>query len=334
MSIACLCTLLLLFADGVAHPGQSLYLEPLDLHDGGEIFYLSSIDQIETSEGRVFVRGLRETTLLEIDERGTVLQKLGRKGEGPGEWGKFGVLALGASGDEVWGITPEGRALGYQGGQFSGSFSLPPLAWNISLSSNEFALSDQFLVVPALGNAGYLATIYDRKGTKVRDLGEPLAFDDEATTFNPQLNTTLWTYHNGAYYALFRFYPMLLQVSADFSKIRQIPLDHPDFADAQKGRTNVDDSPQQYHGAPLFTDFQVGEDRVWVMSSGALYELDLATGRFLEKTRFIGGSSDFGDVQGKVVDLPRFARLPSGKLLLAHPAHLWDHPLWQAVTRP
>jgi len=318
--------------EGTTAPEMAVTLRritPVELTYQGQTFGVHGIDQIEFSGAHLFLRGLRETRVLRIDPDGNIQAVLGDKGSGPGEWGNEGIWAMGTLDDEVWGMRAEGGINGYDDLALLAAFRLDRPPHNPVLSSSRIAVSPRHLVVPTDDQSGHLAALVDKDGRLVKHFGEPLSLDEESMAFNRFANATIWTYADGRFYGLFLFYPLLLEVDAAAEQVRQIPLSHPHFQQLQTDLTKAEG--RAYTGPAVFSDFQVQGDDLWLMSRGRLYRWSLAAGRCVGITRFYGQGAAFEQAAGKPLNLPRFAVLPSGTVLLAHPAQPWGAPLWSAT---
>ncbi len=62
-------------------------------------------DLVLPGDGTVFLADEQLPSLLQLDSTGTLRRRLGRQGEGPGEFGR-GVIILGLRGDSLWALDP------------------------------------------------------------------------------------------------------------------------------------------------------------------------------------------------------------------------------------
>lgn len=323
VSLNILCCMLLFHG-----PDMQVPVAPLDLSLNGDQKSILSVDQLLGSD-LIFIRSLRENTVFGIDERGTVLMehKSGRQEDSGGNK-LSGVWSLARWENELWGINGNGRVFCFEGPEFSHAFPVGHKLDNPTLSANAFAVSENHVVVPVPLHRSHLAVIFDKAGQRIGNLGNTLPFEQEALRFNPRMNATIWTYQEGFFYALFLYYPMALKVSEDFSETQQIPLTHQTFQDLSP-KLMAGNSPRLKQG-PMFSDFQIRHNQLYLMCRGTLYTADLDSGVAKVKATFYIDRPEFGDIAGKPLNFPRFSILSSGRILLAHPGHLWNHPLWLA----
>ncbi len=61
---------------------------------------------------------------------------------------------------------------------------------------------------------------------------------------------------------------------------------------------------------------------------GRLYQVALPSGEVKSVTSFYGKGKDFADLPSATVNMFFFDISDSGKLIVAHPAMLWNHDLW------
>ena len=240
-------------------------------------------------------------------------------------------MAIALGDGELWGYGTHNRTMnGYRNQVFTGGFSIDKVTPGLfGTTSNTFGVSQKHLVVPSPFRTSFLAEIFSKTGESLGPLGEPLETNPEILKRNPVVNDTLWQHHGNSWLALFKFFPVLAVFDRNFQPVTQIGLNDPwiDTGFKKLISEGFDSSIP-----PLFSDFKIFENRIYLMCRGKLLQLDAKTGETLSRTTFFGEGLDFGKVAGEPLSFPFFTFLADGSLVLAHPMLLWNHDLW--TTKP
>lgn len=314
----------------ISASGQSpveVQIQPLDMESKGHLFPLRAIHQLETDGERLFVRSMQDARVLVLNKRGQILFEMGRKGNGPGEWGSTGIQAMALSENELWGFgTHRMRVNTFRDGQFQGSFDISELRpGHQGATSNVFGISQTHIAVPSAFQTDYLAIVYSKAGTRLGKVGTPLVEEKDLLAEQPFANDTMWIYAKDHWYALFKFYPVIAVFDKYFKKQSFFNLDHP-FISQAFGFISEDHGPDII--LPLFSDVKFFANHLYLMCMNGMLQLDLNTLEVTSLTRFIGKGPHFGEAEGKPLTLPFFSFLNDGTLVLAHPMALWQHDLW------
>lgn len=303
--------------------------EPLDFQreeSGFDVFYVSRVDEIRSLDGNLVIRGGGDPVLAVLKNQGPSIGLLGESGQGPGEFG-MGIMAVEMHGDTIWALDGAKylRLMRFVGGLYAGDVFLESIKTFAPVNSrNLIAANDEFVVVPAAGHTGNLASVYSVDG-KVLDLGElNVSPSEELFARIPGINDTSWKYHDGRWYCLFDFFPAFLEYSADFTEERWVSIE--DLALTGKHRDIVDWRPRENFNLPLpiFYDFEIKDDSLYVLSEGGrLTKISVTDGRTQATFMFKIGDS--------TKSFQSFA-FWDDRIVLAHPAMLWGHDLWQVDT--
>ena len=318
---------LLLFADPILDVHQ-VVLQPIDIQHKGNAYPLHAIHQIESDGQRLFLRSLNETRVLVVDRMGRIQQEIGRDGNGPGEWGATGIQALALFRDELWGFGTHRLTLnGYEGVRLLKSFDAYDIrAGHQGTTSNVFAVSETSIAVASPFGTNHLAVVYAKSGQSHHPVGTRLIEEKDLLEDNPFANDTMWLFDGHRWYALFKFYPVIAIFDKAFEKQTFYNLDHPWIA---KAFAFVSDDHGPDIILPLFSDFKMFRNQLFLMCRDGLLQMDPKDMTVLSVTRFLGEGPDFESIAGKPLTLPYFSFLEDGTLVLAHPMLLWNHDLWQ-----
>ena len=308
-----------------------LELEAMDIQFNGEAYPVSSIDQIESGGNRLYLRSMKMPEILEIDEQGRLIRIIGRGGHGPGEWGSGGVQAIALFNSELWGVGTHSKTLnGFVDGRYKQEVFIDRVTLGrVTATSNVFAVSDQHIVIPSPFKTKFLAEIFDKNGKYQGQLGESLENDPGLLRENPVINDSLWIFHDGFWYGLFKFFPVINVFDQKFNHHAQWSIDH---AWINTSLAHIMDGSPEHLNVPLFSDFKAFKGNLYLMCRGKLIQFSLTQKRVTAVAGFFGKGQNFGPVEGKPLTLQSFAFLEDGSLVLAHPLLLWEHDLWKVRT--
>ncbi len=305
-------------------------LQPLDFQEGREEFYLSGIDQIESDGAHLYLRSLRETEIIVITPEGHLVNKFGGKGGHPSEFGDFGVLAMALRDNQLWAIDSEReRVRRFVDGIYEHSFRLT--SYNVffaNATANVFAFSEDLVVVPADPNTKHLAAVHRFDGTLVKHVGDHLPFTEDLARRVPGIHDTFWLYQNGSWFSIHKFLAVVTRYDADFKRVNQFQVESVSIRERLNHIQDFTSNDKFNVPGALITDVKIHHGDLYLMSGGYLHRVDLQDGTVKSITAFYGTGTEFEEVGPSNVTLFFFAFLDSDKLVLAHPAMLWDHDLW------
>ncbi len=313
---------------------HKVFIQPMDFQDDAEPrSFTSEIMQIEARGERLLIRSL-SGRLIEIDRHGRYTSTIG-----PAEVGDEGYQQL--SGFAVWGdriaaLNTDKSVFLFDKDEFHSQFNAKRFAAYYAfpmLNANRFGFDGARVILPAPRQTGWAAQVYDGDGRLLEGFGEPPSFEDALIRANPAVGASFWTWDGALWHCLFKFKPILRQYDADLNLVAELELASDEIAECEAGLSRL--TPQQrarkHAIPPHFTDFKIFRGRLYAMCRGALLQIDADTGKTLQSWRFFGNGPDFEHMPpGQRLTLPLFAFLPDGKLILAHPALMWNHDLWRA----
>jgi len=304
-------------------------IEPIDIQITNQDDGLSTISQLASIGDTIYLRSARETHLLAIDRDGKIRHRLGGKGDHPAEFGHNGIMAMAIDGADLWAMDAEGARLRqFRDGRFVRSIRPVSGMRPATFTSQVFAVGDGTLVMPAPAGSEHLADVLDHEGTHLRVIDPQVPETTGAQI--PNGNHTLWHYDRGHWYALFAYSTEVRVYDTRFGWVNAYQIETP----VTRARRDAIGDPKGLRGQifePVFTDFEIHDGNLLAMSGGTLHRVDAATGRVLEMVRFQGSGPGFRETTQGWVHLPFFTVLSDGRLVLGHPAMLWNHDLWTAA---
>jgi hypothetical protein len=326
--------LLILFSSfGFAQQQYRVAIQPLDFQQSkDENFFMANIGQIETDGPLVYLRSIRELEVSVMTPEGHLARRFGGNGGFSSEFGVNGVLAISVRDGVCLAIDAEQRLVRrFEEGRFQFAFRLH--AYNVFAtmpSSNSFAFSNQHIVIPTAPATGHLASVYGHDGVFRKFAGSLIPFDEDLMQIIPGINDTYWLFQGDQFYSIHKFYPIISTYDTAFERTNQFHLSTPAieaYLEVFLSFTPLE--PGSVPG-PLFTDAKIYGGQLYLMSQGVLHQISLEDGTLESQTRFFGTGKDFAHLEDPHVNLYFFAFLPDGRLVLGHPAMLWNHDLWTA----
>lgn len=314
-----------------AQEQHRLNIEPLDFQTDQTEFYIPGIDQLEGGNNKIYLRGTKHPEIVVITPAGEILQRIGGKGGHPAEFGDIGVIAMAVEGNRIWGIDTQLKGIRlFVDGRLQTFFALESFNPFYHLpTSNVFAASRETVVLPAHPSSGFLAKAYAHDGKHIKNVGDLLPFEKKLTRLVPGINDTFWLADGRFYYSIHKFFSHVFQYDHDFEVVNQFTPTTPAIAKLVEDVVNFMPNERFSTPTPVFTDAKLHRGKLWLMGGGKLHRLNLKNGEMEAIFSFYGKGPEFGD-GNHPVSLFSFAFFGKNKLVLAHPAMLWDHDLWTA----
>jgi hypothetical protein len=291
-----------------------------------------------------------------INEQGSVLQKIGgSRGEGPGEF-TYGIRGMASSGDLLYAWdSARNKVVVFNHGEFSTEFKTM-FSSSDQTSASLIAANGATVVISTGGVGGFLGMAY-RDGVFQQMVG-PVSLLLEAFQKINSLSSapvdqnskllqyffdSLWTFDQGHFYALSRYYPLLFQFddALSFQRALPLPIDeayyHFDEVFAREAIRSGEKTAVRF-----FIDFQVKDGTLYLLSQLKLnctfFQVNLQRGTVDKRTAFLARESDlFSDLKTKMdsdesnrVCMDYFRVLDSGAILLGSTFSYWDHDCWVA----
>ena len=319
--------LLVCFATGVQE--TSAQLIPFDLSSGNPDSYLSSIGQIESNGNLLFVRSPRHTSIYIFNKNGVYVGRIGDQGQHPSEFGHTGVLALALNGQDIWAIDMTRVGVRhFQNGVYKRFFRLKSYNVHFTIpTSNVFAFSENKVVVPTHPSTGSLASVYNYNGENIGKAGELMPFGEDLTSKVRGINDTFWLKAGNYWYSIHKFYPLVTTYDDEFKIVNQFEVESQLISQRVDNILNFQFTERNNVPASVFSDVKIHQGDLFAMSNGGLHRIDLKSGQVKSIMTFYGKGLNFKKVEGKPLKLAFFAFL-GNKLILGHPAMLWNHDLW------
>jgi len=325
----------LLFAANEEPDVHQVSLKPFDLVERADgAAYISGVDQLESDGKRIYIRDAQTPYILVVNADGKLLQMIGGRGGGPGEF-RRGPLAMAVDGPALWALSDYGKRANYfENGEHILDF--PIRTYNVDVvgpASKSFAFTNQFVLIPAHPSTKRLAALYGYDGELKRHVGDILPINRKELRKNPALNDTLWLRDDqGFWYALFKYRPLMFKFDQAWNQVAAFALAGPEI-ERRNDEFEVF-KPKRKYQRPLyhFTDFKYFRGKLYALSVRALYQFDRKSGRTLGRTYFFGDGAPFAELnlEGEPLALMHIAFLEDGTAVLGHSAMPWGHDLWKA----
>jgi len=320
---------LLVMADGPDVNLVRAKLKPFDFQDPDQI-PMSAVSQVESDGKHLYLRSFRDPWIAVIDRAGKLIARYGGEGEHPGEF-RGGAMALALNGEQLWALGFDFRHVRrFAEGRFQTSFPLDSFNYYYGHpTSNRFAATDDWIVIPAHPSTGALAALHRPDGALARYVGEPLAFDAEMLQRLPGLNDSYWLTAPDGWISVHKFFPMVTFYNRDFEPLRQVEPRSPVIQELSS--QILDFTPSKAANVPpaLITDAKLHRGKLFLMADGRLHRMSLEDGRVTQVAAFYGEGEDFAEVTEPFVYMYFFAFLADDTLIVAHPGMMWNHPLWR-----
>lgn len=317
----------------LAQPQTRVLLEPFDIDYGEQTdYFLEGIDQIETNGDALFLRSEKLPAVVVTDLNGKLKYVLGNQGQGPGEFAGGGVLAISVHDNRVWALDINANhARHFEGDTFVDQFSIPSYSTpNFGPSTHAFGVSDFEVVLPTAPETGHLAAAYDFVGNEQRKIGTVMTFDERIADLTKGINHTLWRFHDDHWFAFHIYFPIVTKFDRNFKQVQQFRYESKVTKFMVNNLAGFEPERPGQVPPPTINDVKFHGDHLYVLSSGALHQIDAKTGDVLNLAFFHGEGENFAKVGGRNVILFSFTIVPDGRVLLAHPMYLWGYPMWRA----
>ena len=272
---------------------------------------------------------MNEPCVLVIDPETKKVRRIGRNGDGPGEFGGGHPRALSSGVGSMWVLDHKLRVSYFTDDVFHTSFKVK--SYQIAADSYPkyaFAHNESFVVIPAFPASGFLANVYDYSGQVVEKVGGRLPVDTEMLQWNPAVNNTIWRFLDGKWYCLFTYRPTIRIFSDQFELIKELQVIGPEVDIYEERFHRMAPDPNFPEVRPHFTDFQVTNTNIYLMCNGVLYRMD-HEGKVESRTGFFGNEEIVSEIGFKPrVEFTHAIVMKSGRVYLGVYGNYFDHDLW------
>lgn len=284
------------------------------------------------SGGVLYVSSPQDGYMAVMDPSGKVHKKLGRRGDGPGEF-RSGLIGLSAYGGSVFAFAraaPD-RLLHFKNLTFENELTIE--SHNLSLAglnTNRFGVSADHVVMPAHPATGALAFAYSRTDETHRPVGDLMynRTDQGMLAKNPAVNDTNWTFADGQWLALFRYLPLIQVFDASFNQTSAIQLEHPRLRWCENFLADAKPLSLAFP-RPLFHDMAYRDGYLYLLAPATLFRVSLAAGAIDRIYTFYGAGPAFENHDADMqLHFKFIAMLPGNEVLLG-PGFIWDHDVWK-----
>jgi len=317
-----------------------LKVEPFDFQNpdmGFHEYYLDSYDQMVIQGRTLYLRAHDEPQIVAINTDNFQGTRIGSQGEGPGEL-RSGAAYMAVRGSNLWAIDFGNREkiLHFVEGRYKDAFAIDAMDPQIPLDGLSLAASDTEIVSPLSPRSGHLAMAYGFDGSKT-PVGKLLIDkrDGELVYRLPHVNQTIWHFgDDGFWYAAFPYSPMVLKFDRKFKKVGHFSIEHPLLADRINQIMEFEPVRPNKRCIPLVTDIKWFRNKLYVMSSGYLFQLDPNSGDLHNIIRFSIYEPEHSGPGLKV--FPLFAFRDDGAIFLGHPScfDLSEHDMYHLKHPP
>ncbi len=304
---------------------QRLKLTPIDLYDEGD-FYPHWVDSIGSSGNRIYTSSVQDAFILVLEPDGRVVQTIGKKGAGPGEF-VGGVVAFSVFQDRVLALaSPKDRFFHFASGEFVGNLKMKPVSNTIfhTGTANTFGFAEDVAVFPAFPGTGRLGFAYDLEG-RITPVGELLYGKDDIQRLgkHPLINDTLWTYGDGGWFAVFRYENLIHRYDQNFKLVASFRPENPRLNLIREELANYNSQKLKFPPV-LFKDVTFWDGALYLLSQRTLIRMNTDSGHIEASYDFHAEGEGFEEISGKGLNFKSFAILDDGTLVLG-PAFVWDH---------
>lgn len=290
-------TILLLLYLGIPKP-IGHYFEPFAFENEAiRDSLIADLCQVESSDGLLYLRENKDPRILVVDAKGRFLKRIGHKGRNYGELGLFSV-AMSVRGKQLWAVDDLRKFVHYfENGERLHEVRLKSYDWrhNITATSEAFAFSDDYLVIPADPNKDHLAYAYNYAGEVVKSF--PNVFL-EADSPHFAVDKTFWAFDGQFFYCAFKFAPLLFKYDKDLNLLAQFQLKGWDFDKATREAADYDGNRFKRTPLPTIYDLKIYRGIPYVMTHLTLYQIHPQTGDTLSQSRFFNKSEQWAKYNG------------------------------------
>ncbi len=312
-----------------------LQVTPFDFQseDAGFIdYYLERYHQMVIQGDMLYLRAQDHPQIIGIHTKTSQGTRIGSMGEGPGEF-RTGASMMAVVENQIWAVDfgKTDRITHYVNGRYKGAIPIDSMAPFIPSDGLSLAVSDREVIAPVSPRTGHLAMAYGFDGSKTSIGSIPFDKKDGDLVFRiPYVNQTIWHFGgDGFWYAAFPYAPMIYKFNRKFEKVGHFSIEHPVLSKHMNRIMEFEPKRPGDRCITLVSDVKWFRNRLYVMSSGYLMQLNPNSGDLLSITRFsIKDPSDSGP--GLKV-FPLFAFRDDGTIFLGHPVcfELSGHDMYQ-----
>ena len=148
---------------------ERLSLTPLDFKGEDYDHFPRSIEQLENWGDRVYIRSDRDGFVVLVDDEGIIVDAIGGRGAGPGEF-RGGILAAAVIGDKVVAMSrgDRDRFSLFLNDVFVNNVPIVPPIYNslLTCATNCLAFNGEIMVFPTNPRSGHLAFAYAMDGAR------------------------------------------------------------------------------------------------------------------------------------------------------------------------
>jgi hypothetical protein len=327
-----LLTFLLLFQEDVykVTVGKPVLYEK----DNNPNTYISGIRQLESNGEHLFILSDANPLAVQIKSDGTLVRKIGGKGQGPGELGYHGPISMAVEGQSAWIYRSDMRGLQfYDQGNFVTSIKIKGYQpGHGATPAYSFGFEQNRLLIQTHPRNRSLAMVYDYEGNLLQEVGKILPVEPEFLEVNPALNNTSWVRDGKSWWCLFIYRPILREYDSDFKLLREIILHGPEIEEKEEiFLENKIDPRWRPYPKWHFSDFKVFRNSIYILCEGVLYQVDKRSGVLKSRTVFFSNKKMLAVFDFPRVSFQYLAFLDSGKVYLASSIFAFDYNgLWEA----
>ncbi len=297
--------------------------------------YLSGIRQLESNGKNLVILRKDSPSALEITPEGDFVRNIGHRGDGPGELGLHGPIAMAVKAESTWIFRSDMKALNYyEKGKYITGFK--PESYQLgpnTTPSFSFAFDSTHIVIQSHPSRRRLANAYDYGGELATGVGEILPVEREFLRVNPALNNTAWLKDDESWWCLFLFRPILREFDSKFQLKREITLNGPEIEEKEEKyfKNEVDPSWRPYPKWH-FSDFKIFKNSIFVMCEGTLYQINKKTGKTESRSIFTPNKKILQVFHIPKVNFQFFAFTENGRLFLGNTALSYEQDgIWEAT---
>lgn len=311
---------------------QKVTIQPFDFQkEEDPRTFVQDLRLLEIFDDNLIYVSQSDPSLLFINQNRGFVNRIGKKGDGPGELGFSHPIAISIGDGSIWVLDHKLRASLYVAGEYQAGFKVK--SYQIRADHHpkySFAHNELFVVIPAFPASRALANVYDYEGNFVQRLGEIMPIDPEILQWNPAINNTIWKYRKGKWHCLMAYRPYIRIYNDQFKLEKEILIKGPEVDIFEERFHKLENPPNIHTVLPHFTDFHVNENDYYVMCYGVLYRVN-HSGAVVSRTGFFANDEIGKEIGYKPrVHFNQVAITKRGRVYLGSFSEYFDHDLWYA----
>lgn len=266
-------------------------ISEIGVSEGDENYIFGSINDVEVDKwGNIYVLDQKMSRVMKFDEKGRLIHKFGKKGQGPGEFEFPEAMVLDS--ERMIYVLSSGKVLEFdENGRFIHQFTINFYGIDIAIDAE----GNLILLGPSENKIFH---VYDKRGNHLYSFGEGFEIPEVFSKFKGsrlfKLPIRLWAIENEIY--ILNPYRYEIHIYRDAKFIKKLSKDTPDYL-----RPEIKEAvPGGFAGYVSDNLIHKKENRLFVFFNGKTSNwLDIYHGEQFVKSIKVEGSLKAADSEGK-----------------------------------